>query len=368
MFILSFLLYLIGCKNQEAIVIANKTFYPLKECKEISDLDRFIDTIEIICPDQKEQINIGDISKVLLDASGNFYILDIKGGFHILNPDGTLFKSRIQRGRAANEYIHVEDIALSEHELLLLDGTSIKCFDLKDIHKTRSINISSKTPFDAIAPYKEGGVYLFSAFPAKYKDASKEKDYLLSCLDCTGRLIYQDILREDCTFSIGNISQACYNTYYLRPQNNNHLFFRLADDGIVPEYCIDFQEYKIPDRYYYRDGKEDILSYMKANYFKLPIYLHETTTHLSFNAVGPEATEYTFLYDKQSRQGIRWYSKKGDPVIRISASDKDSFYIFLPDFIFDKKNDPGPLVKYIQNKLKSNSDGLIILKLKFKKL
>lgn len=361
---------LVGCNNKKGSIIANRTFRPLEECQEVTDINTFIEVLEVVCEDREERIRMSDVSKALLDAQGKFYVLDLRGELHILNPDGTPSDKSIRRGRAANEYLQIEDIALSNDELLLLDGINVKYFDLQNLQIKHTITLSAKTPFDAIAPYKDGGVYLYSSFPAKFKDASKEKDELLSCWDNTGKLLFRDILREDCTFSIGNITQSRSNTYYLRPQNNRHVFYRLTEEGAVPEYRIDFGAATIPDRYYYNVADEDIRSYMKADYFKLPIYFHETATHLIFNAAGPEAEEYNFVYDKRSGRGIRWCSRKGDPAVRICAADEEAFYLLLPNFICDSTDNSGPLAKAIKNKLDSTEEhnGLIILKLIFGKI
>lgn len=194
---------------------------------------------------------------------------------------------------------------------------------------------------------------------------------MLYLIDNAGRSISEEIPREDCTFSIGNITQSYGNTYYLRPQNNKHIFYQLTPDGVVPKYRIDFKEKTIPDRYYFESAKEDIYAYMTSPFFKLPIYLHETATQLVFNAAGTDAVEHNFLYDKEHNKGIRWQTTKGDPTIRISASDKTSFYIFLPGFTPGSNEQPGPLVAYIQNQLKqsaTNANDLFIIKLKFKDL
>lgn len=364
LFITFLLLGLIGCDSPQESV--NRTFYPLEECRKVVDIDSYIDSIAIICSD----VCMSDISKALLDASGNYYVLDLRGELHILNPDGTPSDKSIRRGRAANEYLQIEDIALSNDELLLLDGMSVKCFDLNSLQKCHEISIAIKQPFDAIAPDKDGGVYLFSSYPAGGSETSAEKNYLLYRLDRTGTQIAQDIPYEDCTFSIGNITQSRSNTYYLRPQNNRHVFYRLTEEGAVPEYRIDFGAATIPDRYYYNVADEDIRSYMKADYFKLPIYFHETATHLIFNAAGPEAEEYNFVYDKRSGRGIRWCSRKSDPAVRICAADEEAFYLLLPNFICGNTDNSGPLVKAIKSKLDSTEEhnGLIILKLIFGKI
>ncbi len=364
LFITFLLLGLIGCDSPQES--ANRTFYPLEECREVTDIDSYVDSIAIICSD----VCMSDISKVLTDARGNFYILDMRGELHILNPNGTPSDKGIRRGRATNEYMQIEDIALSDDELLLLDGMSVKCFDLNSLQKSREISIAVKRPFDAIAPDKDGGVYLFSSYSAEGSETSAEKNYLLCRLDRTGTQIAQDIPYEDCTFSIGNITQSRSNTYYLRPQNNRHVFYRLTEEGAVPEYRIDFGAATIPDRYYYNVADEDIRSYMKADYFKLPIYFHETATHLTFCAAGPEAEEYNFVYDKRSGRGIRWCSRKGDPAVRICAADEEAFYLLLPNFICGNTDNSGPLVKAFKNKQDSTEEhnGLIILKLIFGKI
>ena len=249
------------------------------------------------------------------------------------------------RGRASNEYIGIVDIALTDNELVILDGPKAKFFDLTDPSSYRVVDIPSENPYDAVAPAGNGGLYLFSAFPAKISDASKKKDDLLCKVSGDGSVVATYVQREDCTFSMSNISQSSGNTYYLRPQDSRHVFYRLDREAPEAACRIDFQEQCIPERYYYKEAGEDIMQYMMSDWYKLPMDLHETDNHLYFHASGPGASDCIFIYDKDSRKGIRWTNAPGSVTVMtpVLASDRDWFYTVLPELdpaMMDLKGDP----------------------------
>lgn len=190
------------------------------------------------------------------------------------------------------------------------------------------MDLKQGIPFDAVSPYKDG-VYAFSAFPPKAENLENDDDFLLSVIDKNGNLIEQAVKREDCTFTMGNISQSMNNSYFLRPQSSNHIFYKLTNKGVVAEYKIDFEDKTIPARYYYDSANESMRTYMMSDYYKLPMDLHETAAALSFHASGPQGDDVWFVYDKAKKNGFRWINESEDMIMPIIASDKEWFYTII---------------------------------------
>lgn len=154
---------------------------------------------------------------------------------------------------------------------------------------------------------------------------------MLYRLSPDGEVADRYIPRDDCTLSLNNISQSSCGEYMLRPQNGNHIFYRLTADGIVPAYRVDFGSENIPHRYYFDVAGEDLMSYIMSPYYKMPMELHETASHLFFRVAGPEAREVAVVYDRKSHVGIMWENAPGDMQMQILASDGKWFYAVMPE-------------------------------------
>ena len=368
------LLTITGCHSRNQGPTGDMvTYTPLEETLVTEDLAPYIEKMEAVRLSDDPRLLFSDVDKMLIDNEGHFYILDYGGNLVTVNPDGTFFRQFSGRGRASNEYIGIVDIALTDNELVILDGPKAKFFDLTDPSSYRVVDIPSENPYDAVAPAGDGGLYLFSAFPAKISDAGKKKDDLLCKVSGDGSVVATYVQREDCTFSMSNISQSSGNTYYLRPQDSRHVFYRLEGDAPEPVYRIDFQGQCIPERYYYTEAKEDIMQYMMSNWYKLPMDLHETDSHLYFHASGPGASDCIFLYDKGSRKGIRWANEPGSVTVMtpVLASDRDWFYTVLPELdpaMMDLKGDPlyDYAVAWLSEKGLNIANGPYIVKFRLK--
>lgn len=328
------LFLLCGCSAGDGGETAAVTLAPLQETEETEDLFPYMERLETIEIDDDDRLLFSDAAKMLTDKEGRIFVLDYAGNLVAMNPDGTFFRRMANRGRASNEYASIMDIALTDDDLIILDGQKARFFSIPDPGRSRYSDISVEAPCDAVAPAGEGGVWLFSAFPADVRMVG-QTDSLLFLLDKDGNHTSSFIPRKDCTFSISNISQSCGNTYYLRPQDNRHVFYRLSDAVPEPAYRIDFGEKTIPDRYYYEAADEDIMKYMTSDYYKLPMELHETSSHLYFRAAGPEASDCMFIYDRETHRGIRWSDAAGSVnfPVRILTSDSDWFYAVFPETV-----------------------------------
>lgn len=362
--------WLAGCysKAPSEFVSAEFILKPLEDANEITTgIDNFIDTLEII-PIKDSNISLSSVSKILLDGQGNLYVLDFSG--HVLSFDKQGEVSRVmpQRGRASNEYIRATDICLSNRELMILDEPVVRCFNLENLDEVRSIELPLDAPVDAIAPFDTGGVYLYSAFSTQQNSSGSKTDYLLSCCDSRGNMIEKYIKREDVTFSMFNISQARHNRYFLRPQNSTNLFYCLAPDGPRAVYKLDFGKNNIPKRYYYNVAGEDIVKYTTSDYYKLPMELHETTSHLYFRVAGKGAVEECFIYNLTNKHALRWKELADDYELKIQGADDGWFYAIAPRLDGESKRH-GPLYSYVEGcfrKIDNPSPSqLYIIKIKF---
>lgn len=70
------------------------------------------------------------LCKMLTDENGNMYMLGFRGDLITLTPEGKKFRHFVNKGRARNEYVKINDIALRKEpkELLILDETKVLSF------------------------------------------------------------------------------------------------------------------------------------------------------------------------------------------------------------------------------------------------
>jgi len=343
-----------NCKGNVPLsdVDASVVLTPLKQTQTVDDISSLVRDVELIEIVNDKRTYMSTITKMLLDKVGNMYMLDDRGNLAAIKPDGTYHDNISHKGRANNEYLNISDIAISEDEFLILDGTKVKCFDLSDPSRYRIIDIPVKSPCDAVAPDGNGGVYLYSAFPLDYVDSRTDNDYLLYRVSKDGELIDEYVRREDNTLSIGNIAQSSCNEYYLRPQNSSHIFYKLTSDGIKATYKMDFGADNIPHRYFFDSANEELVSYITSPYYKIPMELHETSSHVVFRVAGPDAQEITVLYDKNTWKGVRWANSPTDMQMQILGADKECFYAIMPEIGPDDGNH-GPLFRYVREMAES---------------
>ena len=352
----------VGCKPNVRTISDNAemTFSSVEEIVFTDDLTSFIDTMLYIVP---EMILPNPISKMLIDETGEIYMLGFRGDLTTCTSEGKKFRHFTNRGKAQNEYIKINDIALRKQpkELLLLDEHKVISFRIADTLSFKTFYTPAGIPFDAIAPSGEENCWLFSAFPEHGEDINKRKDYMLKLVNQNGEILKESIRREDVTFSMMNITQSANNTYYLKPQNANQIFYALEQDSIVPRYKIDFGDQNIPARYFFDVANSDIATYMHAAYFKQPSFAHETQKHFYFKCAGPNAIEYNFLFDKKNPQNkFGWINADQTSNLYIIGADENYFYIVFDQFQFEqyqnnKEKKNNPLYRYIMQSLDAES-------------
>lgn len=354
---------------------------PLEQTQKVDDISPWVDAVEFVRIADDERTLFSTVVKMLLDDSGNIFLLDDQGRIEALAADGGTI-TEIAHEVCDNEGCHfISDIALSNSELLILEGDEIIRFELADLSHVRREKFPVDLPCDALAPDGNGGIYLFSAFPKTLPELPQGNsvtkvqagdEFMLYHISPEGEVTDKYIPRTDCTLSLNNISQSSCGEYVLRPQDGNHIFYRLTADGIVPAYRVDFGDENIPYRYYFDVAGEDLMSYIMSPYYKMPMELHETASHLFFRVAGPEAREVSVVYDSGSSTGIMWENAPSDMQMQILGSDGEWFYAIMPETGGADDGMHGPLYGYVQKALSKKepdaADHSYIVKIRFSKM
>lgn len=354
---------------------------PLEQTQKVDDISPWVDAVEFVRIADDERTLFSTVVKMLLDDSGNIFLLDDQGRIEALAADGGTI-TEIAHEVCDNEGCHfISDIALSNSELLILEGDEIIRFELADLSHVRREKFPVDLPCDALAPDGNGGIYLFSAFPKTLPELPQGNsvtkvqagdEFMLYHISPEGEVTDKYIPRTDCTLSLNNISQSSCGEYMLRPQDGNHIFYRLTADGIVPAYRVDFGDENIPYRYYFDVAGEDLMSYIMSPYYKMPMELHETASHLFFRVAGPEAREVSVVYDSGSSTGIMWENAPSDMQMQILGSDGKWFYAIMPETGGADDGMHGPLYGYVQKALSEKepdaAGNSYIVKIRFRKM
>lgn len=337
------LLSITGCVNKQQAKIP---VYSISEAEEASDISDYIK--EIVFIPINDSLPFGVVSKALLTQRGDLLLLDATGQVLLFEENCSKVRQPVMKGRASNEYVSASDIAIRGDTLIILDNQTIHYFPVYNRGKHKSFILDLKSPGDAIAPFGKSGVYVFSSFAPKFHDNRKTGDPLLFAIDDTGRIVEEFIDREDCTFSLFNITQSSGNKYFLRPQNNENIFYCLGEDGIYPSLKIDFGQKNIPARFFYNKASEDISVYMSSDYYKIPLDLYQTENHVYFRCAGRGGDDVSFVFDRNTHKGFRWTTSPNDGDIRFLASDDSSFFMIFNCMVDNEKNH-GPMFKAISS-------------------
>ena len=83
------------------------------------------------------------------------------------------------------------------------------------------------------------------------------------------------------------VSQAVGNTYLIRTQGGDNACYRVNTKGELEKaYTFDFGKRGIPDTYGMLKGDLMLQDYMRADYYKMPIYLCEGGKFFYFTSCG----------------------------------------------------------------------------------
>lgn len=354
---------------------------PLEQTQKVDDISPWVDAVEFVRIADDAQVHPATVTKMLIDDRANAFMMDDRNRVVAVPADGNRLTVIAQEECDGEGCRIISDMALCGKELMVLVGHEIMRFDGDDFSLARRDNVPIDLPCDALAPDGKGGIYLFSAFPKTLPElpqgsnVTKElagDEFMLYRISTGGVVAERYIPRTDCTLSLNNISQSSCGEYVLRPQDGNHVFYRLTADGIVPAYRVDFGDENIPPRYYFDAAGEDLMAYIMSPYYKMPMELHETASHLFFRVAGPEAREVSVVYDREGSAGIMWENAPSDMQMQILASDGEWFYAVMPGTGGADGEAHGPLFSYVQKALSVQEPDAAghsyIVKMRFRKM
>lgn len=360
---------------QKVHVNSSCHLYPLKETKTVNSIDNYIDSINLFQIEMNDEALFSNVKKAIIGKHGEFYILDIENNLITFDKNGKNCKRLAKRGMANNEYVNLEDIALSTNgkHLLLLESSNrlIKFPVTNSDSNIERIVLDLIYPIDAIAP-KNNGIYCFAAYPSAINEY-KESYYQLYNINEAGKIQECYLPCNDFTTTIANVTQSRNNTYLLRPQNSEHIVYRLDKDTLTVAYKIDFEDENIPHRYYYDVANKDMMKYLSSSYFKVPLYFYETNDILYFSANGRNA-QHSYIYSLNKKKGINWIENDIDiDNLQIIASDNTFIYAIIYPMITedDSSENHGVLYNYIRDYIKEHNlnitsdDNPLIAKIKF---
>ena len=72
----------------------------------------------------------------------------------------------------------------------------------------------------------------------------------------------------------------------------------------------------------------DLQTYLRSDYYKMPVYIYDTRDYFYFSYCGPEATDCYCIHSFKNNKTITW-ERKGDDadgMFMIGGADKDFFY------------------------------------------
>lgn len=188
---------------------------------------------------------------------------------------------------------------------------------------------------DGIAPGPEDGFYLYAGNPANADDFETPFDCLLR-YDSEGERVSQGLPRKDFGLQVAAITQSAGNSYILRPQEGDDIAYKTDAEGqFAPWARIDFGDKAIPSGYVKNLGGSvwtHLQDFLRADYYKMPLYLEQTAYAFYFTAAGPEAQTHEFLCFTGTEKGIRWTKTavSATPFI-IRGADDEWFYGLYDD-------------------------------------
>lgn len=363
------LLLFIQCKKEE--VKLGIEIHPLEQTQTITSIDDYVESIEYIIPDA---VHYGCKNCITMCSNGDMITFGKSNEIILLNSAGEFKRVIAYNGKGNREFISATSMVLSSGEeyLYVLDDRKIRLFGMEDSTYYSEIELPQNACVDAIAPSEDDHIFLYSAFFGQ-NPSDNEEQYLVSKIDKTGAVVEKYIKKDDFTFSIFNITQSYGNKYILRPQNADHIFYRF-DNTLTPTYRINFGAKNIPHQYCYSQSGSDMETYMTSDYYKMPIYLYETSDVLSFSAAAIGAKQHNFIYLKDKMTGINWFNSFDEPEVPIVSSDENYLYFTFSGINIDSYNQANPqinspLFRYISNKFlnewKLTTDDDVIVKIKF---
>ena len=332
-FFFSFFLFLAGCGNQsKPVSVEQEIITPLSAGNAVNDLLPYIDSVEVVPLETTGKALIGLVGKILLLPNGNVLIKSTASMF-MFSPEGKFLFQIGKNGRGPEEYLTIDDVCLSQdaRELWILGGCEIVKYSTETgqfIRKTTLELPEICNGFDAIASGPGHSAFLYYC-PQMDENNFSEDFYCLYRYDEQGRILQKFLPRKDYGLNIALITQASDNRYILRPQDSDNICYYLSDSLPVPRVKIDFGKKTIKNRY-----SSDLQTYLRSDYYKMPVYIYDTRDYFYFSYCGPEATDCYCIHSFKNSKTITW-ERKGDDadgMFMIGGADKDFFYGIYNDY------------------------------------
>ena len=332
-FFFSFFLFLAGCGNQsKPVSIEQEIITPLSAGNAVDDLLPYIDSVEVVPLETTGKALIGLVGKILLLPNGNVLIKSTASMF-MFSPEGKFLFQIGKNGRGPEEYLTIDDVCLSQdaRELWILGGCEIVKYSPETgrfIRKTTLELPEICNGFDAIASGPGHSAFLYYC-PQMDENNFSEDFYCLYRYDEQGRILQKFLPRKDYGLNIALITQTSDNRYILRPQDSDNICYYLSDSLPVPRVKIDFGKETIKNRY-----SSDLQTYLRSDYYKMPVYIYDTRDYFYFSYCGPEATDCYCIHSFKNSKTITW-ERKGDDadgMFMIGGADKDFFYGIYNDY------------------------------------
>ena len=332
-FFFSFFLFLAGCGNQsKPVSVEQEIITPLSAGNAVDDLLPYIDSVEVVPLETTGKALIGLVGKILLLPNGNVLIKSTASMF-MFSPEGKFLFQIGKNGRGPEEYLTIDDVCLSQdaRELWILGGCEIVKYSTETgrfIRKTTLELPEICNGFDAIPSGPGHSAFLYYC-PQMDENNFSEDFYCLYRYDEQGRILQKFLPRKDYGLNIALITQASDNRYILRPQDSDNICYYLSDSLPVPRVKIDFGKETIKNRY-----SSDLQTYLRSDYYKMPVYIYDTRDYFYFSYCGPEATDCYCIHSFKNNKTITW-ERKGDDadgMFMIGGADKDFFYGIYNDY------------------------------------
>lgn len=332
-FFFSFFLFLAGCGNQsKPVLVEQEIITPLSAGNAVNDLLPYIDSVEVVPLETTGKALIGLVGKILLLPNGNVLIKSTASMF-MFSPKGKFLFQIGKNGRGPEEYLTIDDVCLSQdaRELWILGGCEIVKYSTETgqfIRKTTLELPEICNGFDAIASGPGHSAFLYYC-PQMDENNFSEDFYCLYRYDEQGRILQKFLPRKDYGLNIALITQTSDNRYILRPQDSDNICYYLSDSLPVPRVKIDFGKETIKNRY-----SSDLQTYLRSDYYKMPVYIYDTRDYFYFSYCGPEATDCYCIHSFKNSKTITW-ERKGDDadgMFMIGGADKDFFYGIYNDY------------------------------------
>ena len=332
-FFFSFFLFLAGCGNQsKPVSVEQEIITPLSAGNAVNDLLPYIDSVEVVPLETTGKALIGLVGKILLLPNGNVLIKSTASMF-MFSPEGKFLFQIGKNGRGPEEYLTIDDVCLSQdaRELWILGGCEIVKYSTETgqfIRKTTLELPEICNGFDAIASGPGHSAFLYYC-PQMDENNFSEDFYCLYRYDEQGRILQKFLPRKDYGLNIALITQTSDNRYILWPQDSDNICYYLSDSLPVPRVKIDFGKETIKNRY-----SSDLQTYLRSDYYKMPVYIYDTRDYFYFSYCGPEATDCYCIHSFKNSKTITW-ERKGDDadgMFMIGGADKDFFYGIYNDY------------------------------------